>query len=209
MKSGEKRSYEQLRMPIPGEPDAPKLWLVKTSETSFVVEWSEPKSYGIPVIGFQLFIEGKKAGEMIAMNLHRAEIPSNQNRTYEINICAVTDHPQRTRSVMSQTLAVVTTPTRNQILQTMFYPDESSTRNNERPSTIVVQIDPISEERLQLDWSMYLAPLNIRAYYIQYICLNNGEIQTMKISKRHQKTVRSPQVDRSMLIFVFVRSYEI
>ncbi|CAF4731160.1 unnamed protein product, partial [Rotaria socialis] len=69
---GIRHQYQQLKMPIPGEPDSPKLWLVKTSDTSFVVEWSEPKSYGIPVIGFQLYIEGKQASDMIKVNLHRA-----------------------------------------------------------------------------------------------------------------------------------------
>ncbi|CAF5131270.1 unnamed protein product, partial [Rotaria magnacalcarata] len=104
-------SYEELTIPIPGEPDAPNLWLVKTSDTSFTVEWSEPKLYGIPVIGFQLYIEGKKNGDIIQVNLRRAEIPSRINRSYQVTVCALTNNPLRSRSVMSATLSVITTPT--------------------------------------------------------------------------------------------------
>jgi hypothetical protein len=158
-------------MPIPGEPDAPKLWLVKTSNSSFVVEWSEPKSYGIPVIGFQLYIEGKKAGDMTEVNLRRAEIPSNINRTYEVNICALTNNPQRTRSVMSQTLSIVTAPTNHH-------------------NMIPLQIELINEEKLHMDWTSFLPMTEIRSYYIHYTCLNNGKVQTMKVSKRHRHAVR-------------------
>lgn len=41
--------YQQIRIPVPGAPDPPKLWLAERDDKSFVVEWSEPKSYGIPV----------------------------------------------------------------------------------------------------------------------------------------------------------------
>ena len=40
---------DQVTLPIPGQPDAPKLWLAKTSDVSFRVEWSEPQVHGIPV----------------------------------------------------------------------------------------------------------------------------------------------------------------
>jgi hypothetical protein len=176
-------------MPIPGEPDAPKLWLVKTSDSSFIIEWSEPKSYGIPVIGFQLYIEGKKTGEMVEVNLRRAEIPSNTNRTYQVNICAITNNPQRTRSVMSQTLSVVTTPTTNFIQTDDSTTPTSSDRNTGR--IIPVQIESINEEKLQIDWTSFVPMTEIRDYYIHYTCLNNDEIQTLKVSKRHRHAVRN------------------
>ena len=169
-------------MPIPGEPDAPKLWLVKTSNTSFVVEWSEPKSYGIPVIGFQLYIAGEKAGEMAEVNLRRAEIPSNINRSYQINVCAVTNNAQRARSGLSQTLSVITTPQTNSTPPTTF--------DRTVPRTIPVKIDPVNENKLYIDWSTFVPMIDIRGYYIHYTCLNNADIQTVKLSKRHRNTVR-------------------
>ena len=48
-KNGERHSFSPLTTPIPGPPDAPKLWLGKISDTNFSVEWSEPKTYGLPV----------------------------------------------------------------------------------------------------------------------------------------------------------------
>lgn len=188
---GTKHQYEPLTMPIPGEPDAPKLWLVKTSNSSFTVEWSEPRSYGIPVIGFQLYIAGEKAGEMAQVNLRRAEIPSNINRSYQINICAVTNNPQRSRSGISQTLSVITTPQ-----TTTSLPSSGNNANRNAvsfdrnvPRTIPVKIDSINEEKLNVDWSTFVPMMDIRVYYVHYTCLNNAEIQTVKLSKRHRNTV--------------------
>jgi hypothetical protein len=199
-------------MPIPGEPDAPKLWLVKTSDSSFIVEWSEPKSYGIPVIGFQLYIAGEKAGDMVEVNLRRAEIPSNINRTYQVNVCALTNNPQRTRSTMSQTLAVITTPKTNLI------PPMSFNNNNEGnitslgrniTRTIPVKIESINEDKLYIDWTTFLPMMEIRAYYIHYTCLNNGEIQTMKVSKRHRHAVNRKEPSFVFFNFLFLRFYVI
>ncbi|CAF0920401.1 unnamed protein product [Adineta ricciae] len=172
---GTKYFYEQLKMPIPGEPDAPKLWLVKTSDSSFAVEWSEPKSYGIPVIGFQLYIEGKKTDNIAEVHLRRAEIPSNANRTYDVNICALTNNPQRTRSIMSQTLSVVTTPT------VRFVESEDG--------MIPVRMETLNEEKVSLDWRTFSPRKEIRAYYVHYTCLNNKKVKTMKILKHNQHTI--------------------
>ena len=188
---GTKYQYEPLKMPIPGEPDAPKLWLVKTSDSSFVVEWSEPKSYGIPVIGFQLYIAGEKAGDIVKLNLRRAEIPSNINRTYQVNVCAVTNNPQRTCSGMSQTLAVVTTPKTN-VLPPMFSSNTDgnlTTFDRTTIRSIPVKIESINEDKLYVDWTTFLPIIDIRSYYIHYTCLNNSEVQTMKVSKRHRHAV--------------------
>ncbi|CAF4237631.1 unnamed protein product [Rotaria socialis] len=190
---GIRHQYQQLKMPIPGEPDSPKLWLVKTSDTSFVVEWSEPKSYGIPVIGFQLYIEGKQASDMIKVNLHRAEIPSNVNRTYEVNICAVTNNPQRKHSLMSQTLSVLTTPPTNSS-QPTYYTSTSSSHsqkplNRNITRSIPVQIESMNEDKLHLDWTAFIPMIDIAAYYVHYTCLNNGEVQTLRVSKRNRHAV--------------------
>jgi hypothetical protein len=178
-------------MPIPGEPDAPKLWLVKTSDSSFVVEWSEPKSYGIPVIGFELYIEGKKRGDIIEVNLRRAEIPSRINRTYQVNVCAITNNPQHPRSIMSQTLSVITTPTTS-LIPTMYYnnDDGSPTSFDRNVARIIpLQIETVNEEKLHIDWTSFLPTAAVRAYYVHYTCLNNGEVQAMKVSKRFRHTV--------------------
>ncbi|CAF2333699.1 unnamed protein product [Rotaria sp. Silwood2] len=183
--------YEPLTIPIPGEPDAPNLWLVKTSDTSFVVEWSEPKSYGMPIIGYQLFIEGKKKGDVIQVNLRRAEIPSRINRTYQVNVCAMTNNPLRSRSIMSQTLTVITTPTTSLIPTIYYNNDDGSPTSFDRniARIIPLKIESINEEKLHIDWTSFLPTAEIRAYYIHYTCLNNGEVQTMKVSKRFRHAV--------------------
>ncbi|CAF0883109.1 unnamed protein product [Adineta steineri] len=188
---GKRQEYIPLAIPVPGAPDAPKLWLVKTSNTSFTVEWSEPKSYGIPVIGYQLFIAGKKSGDMMAVNLRRFEIPSHINRTYQVNVCAVTNNSQRPHSAMSQTLPVITTPTTD-LVPTVYYNNDDggpTSFDSNIARIIPLQIEPVNEDKLHLDWTSFLHTPTIRAYYIHYTCLNNGDIQAMKVSTRNRHAV--------------------
>jgi hypothetical protein len=88
---------------------------------------------------------------------------------------------------MSQTLSVITTPVTN-LIQT----DDSSPRSFDRNMgrTIPIQIESINEEKLRIDWSPFIPMTEIRDYYIHYTCLNNEEIQTMKVSKKHRHAVR-------------------
>ncbi|CAM4854988.1 unnamed protein product [Rotaria socialis] len=184
-------SYEELTIPIPGEPDAPNLWLVKTSDTSFIVEWSEPKLYGIPVIGFQLYIEGKKKDDIIQVNLRRAEIPSRINRSYQVTVCALTNNPSRPRSVMSATLSVITTPTTS-LIPTMYYDNDDGNATSFDCSVariIPLTIESVNEEKLHIDWTSFLPTEEVRSYYIHYTCLNNGEVKSMKVSKRFRHSV--------------------
>ncbi len=189
--NGERYQFEQLTMPIPGQPDAPELWLVKRSDTSFTVEWSEPKSYGIPVIGFQLFITGKKSGDIIEVNSRRADISSRINRVYQVSVCAITNNRQRPYSLMSKILPVITTPITD-LIPTMYYnnDDGGSTSFDRTVARIIpLQIETVNEEKLHLDWTSFLPTAAVRAYYIHYTCLNNGELQAMKVSKRYRYTV--------------------
>jgi hypothetical protein len=128
---------------------------------------------------------------MIEINLHRAEILSRINRTYQVNVCARTDNPQRPYSIMSQRLCVITTPTTN-LIPTMYYNNDdgiSASFDRTVARIIPLQIETISEEKLYIDWTSFLPTAAIRAYYIHYTCLNNGEIQTMKVSKRFRHAV--------------------
>ncbi|UJR33951.1 hypothetical protein I4U23_021369 [Adineta vaga] len=188
---GNRHQYEQLTVPIPGIPDAPKVWLVKTTDTGFTIEWSEPKSYGIQIIGYQIYIEGKKSGDVIETNSRQVDIPSRINRTYQINIYAITNNSQRSHSVMSQTLNVITTPKTN-LTPAIYYnnDDGGPTSFDQTVARIIpVQIDSVNEEKLHIDWTSFLHTPAIRAYYIHYTCLNNGEVQAMKISKRYRHAV--------------------
>ena len=128
---------------------------------------------------------------MLETSLRRAEIPSGINRVYQVSICAVTNHPQRVHSVMSDILTVITTPTTD-LVPAMSYDDDhgNGTSLDARiPRTIPLQIESINEERLHCDWTSFMPNKIVRAYYIHYTCLNNGEVQSMKVSKRNREVV--------------------
>jgi hypothetical protein len=128
---------------------------------------------------------------MIEVNSRRAEIPSRINRTYQVNICAVTNNPLRPHSLMSEKLCVITTPTTNLVPTIYYNNDDGGPTSFDRSIAriIPVQIESINEEKLHIDWTSFLHTPAIRAYYVHYTCLNNGEVQAMKVSKRFRHTV--------------------
>jgi hypothetical protein len=52
----------------------------------------------LKIIGFQLFIEGKKRDDIVETNQRHAEIPSRINRAFQASVCAITNNPQCPRS---------------------------------------------------------------------------------------------------------------
>jgi hypothetical protein len=145
----------------------------------------------LKIIGFQLFIEGKKRDDIVETNQRHAEIPSRINRAFQASVCAITNNPQCPRSVMSQKLSVITTPISN-LVPTMYYNnDDGSPTSFDRSIARIIplQIESVNEEKLHIDWTSFLPTTAIRAYYIHYTCLNNGEVQAMKVSKRFRQTV--------------------
>jgi hypothetical protein len=92
---------------------------------------------------------------------------------------------------MSQTLSVITTPTTS-LIPTMYYnnDDGSPTSFDRNVARIIpLQIETVNEEKLHIDWTSFLPTAAVRAYYVHYTCLNNGEVQAMKVSKRFRHTV--------------------
>ena len=110
-----------------------------------------------------------------------------------MNVCAVTDNPQCSHSVMSDTLLVVTTPKGDLIPTLSDNNDDSYLTSFDRNKARIIplQIESINEEKLHLDWTSFFPATNVFAYDIHYACLNNGEEQAVKVSKRHRETVSS------------------
>ena len=128
---------------------------------------------------------------MQEISLRRAEIPSCINRVYQVSICAVTNHPQRVHSEMSETLTVITTPTTNLVPTMAYHNDDGSGTSLDASIARIIplQIESINEEKLHCDWTSFMPNKIVRAYYIHYTCLNNGEVQSMKVSKRNREAV--------------------
>jgi hypothetical protein len=110
----------------------------------------------------------------------------------------------------SQTLFIITTPTTN-LVPTIYYNNDDGTstsfdRNIAR--IIPLEIESINEEKLHLDWTSFLPTAAVRTYYIHYTCLNNGDVQAMKVSKRYRYAVsRKNKIFKKNKIFVLLRSY--
>ena len=74
MDDGTRYQSDQVTLPIPGPPDAPKLWLAKTSDISFRVEWSEPQVHGIPVRLTSVLFHTRSSFCPVAFEDHRLSV---------------------------------------------------------------------------------------------------------------------------------------
>ena len=93
---------------------------------------------------------------------------------------------------MSDALLVMTTPTG--LIPTLSrngHDSNSTSFDRTKARIIPLKIESINEEKLYLDWRSFFPTTNVYAYYIHYSCLNNGEEQAMRVSKRDRETVSS------------------
>ena len=68
---------------IPGPPDAPEIWTRSVSNSEFVIEWGEPRLYGVKLRGYQVFINGKHVGKALSSHHRKAVIPCKPRRLVE------------------------------------------------------------------------------------------------------------------------------
>jgi len=86
------RPVQKVQVMVPGPPDAPQIWTrrsrhrhgdgaVEGGEDEAVVEWSEPRLNGVKVAGYQVYVNGKKTGSVLASNHRKAIIPLKGKRS--------------------------------------------------------------------------------------------------------------------------------
>ena len=59
---GEMTGYEAQKVEclIPGPSDPPEIWTKSVGRSDFIIEWAEPKMYGVKIRGYQV----RKSHEM-------------------------------------------------------------------------------------------------------------------------------------------------
>lgn len=86
------RPVQKVQVMVPGPPDAPQIWTrrsrhhhvdggVEGGDDEAVIEWSEPRLNGVKVAGYQVYINGKKTGSVLASNHRKAVIPLKGKRS--------------------------------------------------------------------------------------------------------------------------------
>jgi len=82
---------QKVQVMVPGPPDPPQIWTrrsrhrqcdggVEEGDDEVVIEWSEPRLNGSKVAGYQVYINGKKTGSVLASNHRKALIPLKGKR---------------------------------------------------------------------------------------------------------------------------------
>lgn len=99
------RPGQKVQALVPGPPDAPQIWTRRSrhhvegggtaalSDDEAVIEWSEPRLSGVKVAGYQVYVNGKKTGSVLASNHRKAIIPLKGKRSvqFSANVRFLTD----------------------------------------------------------------------------------------------------------------------
>ena len=100
---------EKLAIEVPGSPDAPDLWLKEHRDNNFTIQWSEPRIYSnMSVAGYQIHLNDERVGAKLDKDVLKATLPLKPNRTYKINVQALSSKSIYRDSKFSNSLNVTT-----------------------------------------------------------------------------------------------------
>ncbi|XP_075241058.1 uncharacterized protein LOC142336253 isoform X3 [Convolutriloba macropyga] len=105
----EAQKSEVLKFQVPTRPPKPVVHIHHVSQAFFIIEWLHEGAKGVnQTAGFQAYIDGKKAGNVLDPNFFKAKIASKPENVYSIRLVALSSNPQIEDSEMSDPLLVPT-----------------------------------------------------------------------------------------------------
>ena len=66
---------QKVQCMIPGPPDPPQIFVKHVGLEEFIIEWGEPRLFGVKIEGYQVMLNGKKVGGMLHSSHRKAVIP--------------------------------------------------------------------------------------------------------------------------------------
>ena len=99
---------QHVGMLIPGPPDPPEIWLRNVDTNEFVIEWGEPRLYGVKIGGYQVYLNQKKVGNILSVHHRKAVIPCKPNKEYKVALVALSSDPRFESSGFSNTVVINT-----------------------------------------------------------------------------------------------------
>ncbi|XP_012935394.1 uncharacterized protein LOC101845075 isoform X2 [Aplysia californica] len=173
---------QEVQVMIPGPPDAPEIFLRSLDVDEFCIEWGEPRLFGgVKIKGYQVFLNDKKAGNELNANHNKATIPCRPNRTYRVNVVALSDKPDYGDSARSNTLVVNpsgqgdTTPHQDD-----WVVDDAG---------IPVKVSKVTENGIHLDWSRFVETDDVSFYKIQWSSVAQPEQREVRLSEKDSNCV--------------------
>ncbi|CAL1538548.1 unnamed protein product [Lymnaea stagnalis] len=171
---------QEVQVMIPGPPDPPQIFLKSVDIDEFCIEWGEPKLYGgVKIKGYQVYLNDTKAGHELTPRQTKATIPCKSNRTYRVNVVALSNSLQYGDSFKSNTLVV------NPSGKADMFVDESLSED----AGIPVKIIKITNNSIHLDWSKFLETEEVSFYKIQWSSVAQPDQREVKLSKHDSNCV--------------------
>jgi hypothetical protein len=179
---------EKLFIEVPGSPDAPFLWLKEhNKENNYTIQWSEPRIYAhSPISGYQIYLNDDRVGNRLDKDILKATLPLKPNRTYKINVQALSSKALFKDSEFSNSLHLTTSmpmdasqfvnPTAQGEMPTglgasdsnnlhhsqvialrLYYEQENETSFNDPNEMLIpLRVTKLTEDYADLDWSRYV-----------------------------------------------------
>ncbi|KAK3579080.1 hypothetical protein CHS0354_029940 [Potamilus streckersoni] len=174
---------QNVQIMIPGPPDAPEIFLHSSSPEEFVIEWGEPRLYGdVKIRGYQVYLNDKKAGKELTHTHRKAVIPCKPNRTYKVNLVAVSANREYSDSSRSNTLL---NDTSLHSPRAGAAEDWSQLDDQEIP----VKVVKVTETSIHLDWSSFMETEGIGCYKVQWSSVAQPAEREVKLSNKDNNCV--------------------
>ncbi|KAL3853216.1 hypothetical protein ACJMK2_016773 [Sinanodonta woodiana] len=174
---------QNIQIMIPGPPDAPEIFLHSSTPEEFVIEWGEPRLYGeVKTRGYQVYLNDKKAGKELTHTHRKAVIPCKPNRTYKVNLVAVSANREYSDSSRSNTLL---NNTSLHSPRAGAAEDWSQLDDQEIP----VKVVKVTETSVHLDWSSFMETEGIGCYKVQWSSVAQPAEREVKLSNKDNNCV--------------------
>ncbi|XP_025107507.1 uncharacterized protein LOC112572161 isoform X5 [Pomacea canaliculata] len=166
-----------IQIMVPGPPDPPEIFLRSQSDEELVIEWGEPRCYGgVKVKGYQVYMNDKKIGNELSSAHRKAVIPCRMNKTYRINLVALSATADFDDSAKSNTLVISNSKGPGSIT----LDEHTSAGDDELP----LKVTGMTESGIHLDWSSYIENTDVAFYKIQWSSVAQPTQREVRLSTR-------------------------
>ncbi|XP_063729701.1 uncharacterized protein LOC134857250 isoform X3 [Symsagittifera roscoffensis] len=117
----EPQRSEMLTYQVPSQPPKPLVHIHHVSRLFFIIEWMHEGASGPnQTRGFQTYIDGRRAGNMLEPGFFKAKIASKIDQEYNIQVQASSSHPDMPHSELSDPLIVRTDMATMELYKQMY-----------------------------------------------------------------------------------------
>lgn len=173
-------SPKMVQCLVPGRSDPPDIFCRDVRSDQFTIEWGEPKLWTIKIRGYQLYLNGVKAGLELQANHRKAVVPCSSYKIYKAQLMALSSDPQVEDSELSNVLEIF--PGQGKVVQGQG-PVSPENEDDIKDDYILLKVVKVTESTIHLDWSRYLEPPMLSHYKLLWNSVVNPSEKAVEIGQ--------------------------